>query len=197
MMARKRSLETKDLGETPEDVKASFLHNSFKTAWKKECEKLPEERSLFRTLMRIVGWGKANCVVTIYTLSSLIKLVPSLLLSALIDDFETDSLGRILHIVLNLGTTMRWCYALGLFLIPVICWLMWMYAESQSIRMGGKIRAMVSDAIYRKAFTLSSVSRCSTSSGELMNLMSSDAYLVNSLWNLDSSCFGRSFSTWH
>lgn len=98
MMATKRPLETKDLGETPVDVKASSLHNSFETAWKKECEKPPENRSLFRTLMRIVGWGKANCVVTIYTLSSLIKLVPSLLLSALIDDFDTDSLGTILRI---------------------------------------------------------------------------------------------------
>ena len=98
MLATKQPLETKDLGEAPNDVKASSLHDSFETAWKKEIEKPTEKRSLFRTLMRIIGWGKANCVVTIYTLSSLIKLVPSLLLSSLIDDFETDALGLFFQI---------------------------------------------------------------------------------------------------
>ena len=97
-IATKRPLKMEDLGETPKDVKASSLHGSFETAWKEESTKPPEERSLFRTLMRIVGWGKANCIVTIYTLSSLIKLVPSLLLSSLIDDFENDTLGSFLRI---------------------------------------------------------------------------------------------------
>ena len=171
-MAKKQPLKIDDLGATPDDVKASSLHDSFDEEWNRAKQKPTKAYSLFRTVMRVVGWGKANCVVTIYTLSSLIKLVPSLLLSTLIDDFENDTL----------SAAMRYLYAFGLFIIPVICWMMWMYAESRAIRMGGKVRAMVSDAIYRKALRLSSVSRCSTSSGELMNLMSSDAYLM--LWTV-------------
>ena len=81
-----------DLGATPEDVKASSLHDSFDEEWNRAKQKPTKAYSLFRTVMRVVGWGKANCVVTIYTLSSLIKLVPSLLLSTLIDDFENDTL---------------------------------------------------------------------------------------------------------
>ena len=73
--AKKSSLETGDLGGCPKQLRSEMLYGKFDAYWKKECAKPEDQRSL------------AFCLS-----GSLIKLVPSLLLSTLTNDLKENQL---------------------------------------------------------------------------------------------------------
>ena len=67
-----------------------------------------------------------------------------------------------------------WIYAVILLLVPVIIALMASTCMMMLVRIAVCMKSMVSEAIYRKALRLSSVSKGTTSTGQLVNIMSSD-----------------------
>ena len=67
-----------------------------------------------------------------------------------------------------------WIYAAILLLVPVIIALMASTCMMMLVRIAVCMKSMVSEAIYRKALRLSSVSKGTTSTGQLVNIMSSD-----------------------
>ena len=67
-----------------------------------------------------------------------------------------------------------WIYAVILLLVPVIIALMASTCMMMLVRIAVCMKSMVSEAIYRKALRLSSVSKGTTSTGQLVDIMSSD-----------------------
>ena len=67
-----------------------------------------------------------------------------------------------------------WIYAVILLLVPVIIALMASTCMMMLVRTAVCMKSMVSEAIYRKALRLSSVSKGTTSTGQLVDIMSSD-----------------------
>ena len=67
-----------------------------------------------------------------------------------------------------------WIYAVILLLVPVIIALMASTCMMMLVRIAVCMKSMVSEAIYRKALRLSSVAKGTTSTGQLVNIMSSD-----------------------
>ena len=90
--AKKTSLEPDDLGGCPSRLQAESLYPKFEHYWNEECIKEKKDRSLFRALFSVVGrWKVAEAFIFCLT-GSLVKLVPSLLLSTLTDDLKDNSL---------------------------------------------------------------------------------------------------------
>ena len=65
-------------------------------------------------------------------------------------------------------------YALILLVVPLINALATTSSHMMLIQTAVSMKSMVSEAIYRKALCLSSISKGSTSTGQLVNIMSSD-----------------------
>ena len=90
--AKKTSLEAGDLGGCPKQLRSDALYGKFDAYWKKECEKPEEERSLFHVLFSVVGRWQVVKALAFCLSGSLIKLVPSLLLSTLTNDLKENQL---------------------------------------------------------------------------------------------------------
>lgn len=69
---------------------------------------------------------------------------------------------------------MRWYYIFLLFLIPLCGAICVSISRMLIARVGVSMKMILQDAIYRKVFHLSSVATQSVSTGELVNIMSTD-----------------------
>ena len=74
--------------------------------------------------------------------------------------------------------TLRWTCTIALLVLPCINALINSYAQMLIIRIGISLKAMASDAIYRKALRLTSSAKGTTSTGQLVNIMSTDTNIL-------------------
>ena len=77
-----------------------------------------------------------------------------------------------------LATKERWFYIAMLFIVPVINTLITSSSQMALTDIGIYIKTMASEAIYRKALVLTSTAKGETSTGQLVNIMSSDTNMV-------------------
>ena len=67
-----------------------------------------------------------------------------------------------------------WLYAIILLCVPILTATLDCTCMMMLVRVAVSMKSMASEAIYRKALRLSSVSKGTTSTGQLVNIMSSD-----------------------
>lgn len=77
-----------------------------------------------------------------------------------------------------LATSERVFYIAMLFVVPVINTLITSSCQMKLTDIGIYIKTMASEAIYRKALVLTSTAKGETSTGQLVNIMSSDTNMV-------------------
>lgn len=67
-----------------------------------------------------------------------------------------------------------WAYAIILLLVPLLTSLLNSAFQMMIVKIAVSMKCMASEAIYRKALRLTSMAKGSTSTGQLVNIMSTD-----------------------
>lgn len=169
----KRPLELKDLGVSSKAVKPAILYGRFEVEWNKECEKEPSKRSLLKAILRSTGLCYWTCAMILNLISIFLNFVPTAILNLFVSGVEQGVEG-ILCILCLVDDRIFWLYAVILLLVPLVSALISSACQMMIVRIAISMKSMVSEAIYRKALRLSSVAKGSTSTGQLVNIMSSD-----------------------
>lgn len=73
---------------------------------------------------------------------------------------------------------MRWVYAILLLLVPLITAFLNSVVQLMMTKIAISLKCMASEAIYRKALRLTSTAKGSTSTGQLVNIMSTDTNVL-------------------
>lgn len=73
---------------------------------------------------------------------------------------------------------MRWVYTIILLVVPCINILINSCVQMTVVKIAISLKAMSSDAIYRKALRLTSSAKGETSTGQLVNIMSTDTNVL-------------------
>ena len=71
-----------------------------------------------------------------------------------------------------------WTYAIILLIIPLLTSLLNSAFQMMIVRIAVSMKCMASEAIYRKALRLTSTAKGSTSTGQLVNIMSTDTNVL-------------------
>ena len=74
--------------------------------------------------------------------------------------------------------TMRWVYTLILLLVPIINACLNSVVMMMMVKLGVQMRTIAQEAVYRKALRLTSTAKGSTSTGQLVNIMSTDTNVL-------------------
>ena len=96
---------------------------------------------------------------------------------------ETPTTSVFIHFAcfLFIDTTTRWIYIVGLLLVPIVGAFGTNLSQMLLTRIGVQMKSMASEALYRKALTLSSTAKGKTSTGQVVNIMSTDTNNVFSV----------------
>ena len=73
---------------------------------------------------------------------------------------------------------MRWVYALLLLIAPIIVAALNSIIQMMITNIAVAMKCISSEAIYRKALRLTSTAKGDTSTGQLVNIMSTDTYVL-------------------
>lgn len=169
-----------DLGATPKSIRPQKLYNSFEVEWEKETKKEPKKRSVLKALLRSNGicyWGTA---ILLNLIGIVLHFIPTMVLSVFVEAVEQESDSKASLNNQCVDDLQFWMYALILLIAPILLALTASACQIMLVRVGVSMKSMVSEAIYRKALRLSSVAKGSTSTGQLVNIMSSDTYSLMS-----------------
>ncbi len=104
---------------------------------------------------------------------------------------ETPTTSVFIHFAcfLFIDTTTRWIYIVGFLVVPIVGAFGTNLSQMLLTRIGLQMKSMASEALYRKALTLSSTAKGKTSTGQVVNIMSTDTNSVFSvLPRSKSSC---------
>lgn len=76
--------------------------------------------------------------------------------------------------------TLRWVCTVCMLIAPLVMVLVASIIQMMMARIAVSAKAMASEAIYRKALKLTSTAKGSTSTGQLVNIMSTDTNVLRS-----------------
>ena len=174
----KRSLIKEDLGACSKNQDSKKLYAIYEKQWERE-EQLPEDkRSFFRAVFRCTGtwrWVVSN-LLNIVTIC--LSFVPTMVLNRLVSDMEQENSGTHFPFLITIDMTMRWVYTLILLLVPIINACLNSVVMMMMVKLGVQMRTIAQEAVYRKALRLTSTAKGSTSTGQLVNIMSTDTNVL-------------------
>eukprot|EP01039_Chlorochromonas_danica_P003955 gene3955-4327_t len=161
----RETLEMADLGHCSQQDRTDLLYERFCVHWSLE-EALPiEQRSLWRPLFKTVGIGKFCFALFLYTLYSAEQFGPVLILNYLVDYFQDSR---------DLSTGALWALVSLMFVLPMAGSIVAAHSNAILVHIGLQFRNILVNKIYRKALLLSPAARQVSSTGQIVNMFSSD-----------------------
>ena len=116
--------------------------------------------------------------ILLILVSCCLSFVPSIILNLLVSDFESDEPGFLSSPLLRVDYKMRWVYSLILLVVPLLNACISSTVQMMFTKIAVSLKCMASEAIYRKALRLTSTAKGDTSTGQLVNIMSTDTNVL-------------------
>ncbi|XP_064596836.1 multidrug resistance-associated protein 1-like [Liolophura sinensis] len=143
-------------------------------------ERKQRQPSLLKVLAKV--YGKDVCIAHFLKLiKDLLTFVNPILLRMLIEFTDSVKPGKVRQ-----QTWRGYTYAVAITMVTAILIILEQQCFYRSFRIGMRIRAALISAIYKKALSMNNLARKESSVGEIVNLMSVDAYrfeeLLENLW---------------
>ncbi|KRT78583.1 ABC transporter ATP-binding protein, partial [Oryctes borbonicus] len=165
----KRDLEEKDLYETLNEHKSSYLGDKIELAWRKEEERakrLQKPPSLRRVLIKVFGFEFMFYGIVLAFTEFAIRMIQPIALGQLILYYTPNQSA--------ISKDEAYMYAAAV----VLCSLIYVFIVHPYmmgiIHLGMKLRVACCSLIYRKALRLSKTALGQTTAGQLVNLLSND-----------------------
>uniref|UniRef100_A0A0K8VHX2 Putative multidrug resistance-associated protein lethal(2)03659 n=1 Tax=Bactrocera latifrons TaxID=174628 RepID=A0A0K8VHX2_BACLA len=166
---RKKTLDERDLFRALNSHRSATLGNKMGVAWEAEIDKKRQkhqEPKLLNAVLRVFGARYALLGLILFLLEIGLRVTQPLFLGGLVNYYANPANGESLNtgVLYTLGVIM--CSALNvLFMHP------YMLAV---LHTGMKVRVALCSVIYRKALRLSKTALGSTTTGQVVNLLSND-----------------------
>ena len=176
----KRPLTVDDLGAAGKDYKSSELYKKYSIEWEKEQKKKAKGKkpSFIMAMVRATGLCYWITGILLILVSCCLSFVPSIILNLLVSDFESDEPGFLSSPLLRVDYKMRWVYSLILLVVPLLNACISSTVQMMFTKIAVSLKCMASEAIYRKALRLTSTAKGDTSTGQLVNIMSTDTNVL-------------------
>ena len=174
----KRPLTLEDLGIPAQQDRASVLYEAYDREWTEEKKRRGNKASIMRTTIRATGSCYFWTAVLLNVVSVLMNFIPTYLLNLLVSDLEQESSGKLDGDESRPDMKMRWVYTVLMLLAPLIQAVVASIIQMMMARIAVSAKAMSSEAIYRKALRLPSTAKGSTSTGQVVNIMSTDTNVL-------------------
>lgn len=165
-------LEQEDLGANAQQDKSHSLYLTFEAYWREELKKPKPARSLWKCLWRTVKYERLLLATALYGIYAASAFGPILILTRLVSYF----IGTV-----TLSTAEAWVLTVLLFVIPQIGSICSAQNNIVMSHIGVQIRNILTNVIFRKSLRLSSASRSSTSTGQIVNMFSTDTKQLQGL----------------
>jgi ABC-type multidrug transport system fused ATPase/permease subunit len=170
-LGSKRSLQVDDikLQPLPDDAKVAAAYQTFQLYWKEELLLPPSQQSLWRALLRTIGYSKQTFGLILSAIGTLCTLGPPQILRSLSLHFRGVSI---------LPPPLLWSCVALLLLLPIISSICSAHSYVIFSHSAVIIRSALISAIYQKSFVISNESRSQFTTGRIMNLFGSDVLMI-------------------
>ena len=111
--------------------------------------------------------------IFLFIITQVLSFGPTLVLQELVTDLQEAAQGRE-----YLTEAERWEYSVLLLVLYLVMAYLNSIAQMMMVRIGIQMKSMASEAVYRKALHLTSTAKGSTSTGQIVNIMSSDTTML-------------------
>ena len=157
---------------------SNVLYSRFDVEWEKEMKKEKSKRSFTRAILGATGKCYWATAIILFMIGMVLSFVPVGVMSLFIDDLDQGNSGSCCSLVLRVDQKRYWIYAVVLLIAPLISSLINSAVQMMLVNIAISMRGMACEAIYRKALRLTSTAKGSTSTGQLVNIMSTDTYVL-------------------
>lgn len=175
-----RPLTEEDVGACPKSIKTAEQYPRFQRSWTREMRKETSKRSLALALFRSSGPSLWMIAIVLYILGMQVSYITPIVLERYTHDLDADLIGRLGGSMIkwvwfhDVDHQTFWKYCCLLLVLPLITAVLFACSSLEVGVISARIRSQLSSALYRKALYLSASSRKFTSTGQLVNHISSD-----------------------
>ncbi len=167
-------LEHVDLGATSLQDRCDYLYERFLKYWQLERQLVPEKRSLWKVLWRTSGYERLFLGLLLYTIYQAETFGPILILNYLVkylqgtQDLNDTELGVLVALI---------------FVLPMTGSIFAAHSNIIFARTGLQFRNILINMIYRKSLRLSPAAKQVSSTGQIVNMFSSDTAQLQGFLN--------------
>lgn len=160
-----QTLKHADLGVVSKHDRAAYLYKKFYARLQIELKKPAGVRSLWAVLWSTVGYNNLFYAIFLYALYSATSFGPILVLNALVQHFQGTK---------TLSPTALWFFVALNFFLPMFGSIVAARSNAILAHIGLQFRNALINSIYRKALVLSPAAKQLSSTGQIINMFSTD-----------------------